>query len=189
MFAKVSDLPVSLRNALAALHYTRSDIEISARERTSIQVGGGDGKRGFACLVDMAAGTHTVSWGSWGGANAFNPRNAVDCDSTEYDIPTHGAVISGTTGGGRPVYATITVHPASLAPLLPAAPAVTAIEAKVLAIYAQLKSSARGEYLAQIPDAGVIVDSLVSRGFLDRNKAGATKITTTGRNSAARSYY
>ena len=189
MYVKISNLPTSLRNALAALHYTRPDIAIEARERTSIQVGGGDGKRGFACLVDMATGTHTVSWGSWGGANVFNPGNAVDCDSAQHDIPPHGAVISGTTGGGRPVYATITVHPASLAPLLPAAPAVTELEAKVLAIYAQLKSSARGEYLAAIPDAGAIVDSLVSRGYLDRNKAGATKITTTGRNSAARTYY
>lgn len=64
-----------------------------------------------------------------------------------------------------------------------------AFERKILAIFHNLKPFARKDYLAENKVTPVEVDSLVSRGYLSRNKAGATQITTEGKNAKGNAKY
>lgn len=95
----VSDLPECLIDALKSVGYGKRDIEILPRDETSISYGGGSGRRGFAILVNLSTGKYETHFGSWGGANAFNPENQVDLNTQSYPIPENGAVILGSEGG------------------------------------------------------------------------------------------
>jgi hypothetical protein len=87
------------------------------------------------------------------------------------------------------VWASLTVRPDGLDPSLLAAPAVSEREATILACFRALKSSARPGYLARGKVTPEEIDSLVSRGYLSRNRAGSTAITTEGRNASAPDYH
>lgn len=179
-----AELPATLQQALAAVRFHRKDIGIEARPTTSIQDFGADGCRSFVVLVDLMSGRFEVQYGSWGGPNAY-AGNAVDRDDTEYTIPSSGAVIRGREGGGRPVSASIIVHPGSMAPLLPPAADTTDDEQRVLYAYAALKSGPyRQECLRKVDPT--VIDSMVARGMLKRASNGATSITTAGKNARDR---
>jgi hypothetical protein len=186
MFIPVASLPPSLRNALAEVGYGRTDIAVKASEREAFSSGGASGCRSFAVMVNLATGEFKVTYGSWGGPNMF-VRNAVDCDMTEYDIPANGAVIMGSEGGGRPTYASISVAPSTLAPMLPAVPALDEHDNAILNAIGGLKSGPyRKEALARIPGLNDRLDSLVAKGLLKRSSNGATSITTAGKNARRR---
>jgi hypothetical protein len=183
MYANVRDLPACLRSVLSSVGYAKADVAISPRETVRLSDSGEDGCRSFSAIVNLETGESKLSWGSWGGANVFNPNNGVDLDDTAYPLPANGAVVQGRIGGGRPVHATIVVHPASLAPLLPAKQELTDKQAGILRCFQGLISSYRKEALARLGATDADIDALVARCLLKRNKAGATAITTEGKNA------
>lgn len=187
-YAIVKELPESLQSALSAVGYGRKDIELRAKETESLFCAGGDGYRGFAVLVNIATGEREVHRGSWGGSNAFNPNNSVDLNDKEYELPLNGAVIKGSEGGSRPVFATITLHPGNMAKFLPAKAELSEAEQHVLWCFKALKS---GPYRQSAlgTKSGEAIEALVGRKFLKRSTNGATQITTEGRNALEASGY
>lgn len=178
------ELPECLQSALRSCGYARKDIPCIARETASMVGYSGEGRKAFVVLVDLATGRTESHEGSWGGANMFNPSNAVDLDTAERPIIPGMAVIKGTRGY-HGVFADIYLHPENVAKLLPAKPEVTEREASILGTFGY-KPGYRQEYWREMKVATEELDSLVARGFLSRNKAGAISITTQGKNAKGR---
>lgn len=187
IYANVKDLPPSLRAALESVGYRRPDVELQTSETASRHDCGSAGRRSFSIVVDLATGQSSHERGSWGGANMGNPDNAVDLDSAEYPIPKNVAVITGSEGY-KGVLATITVRPDAIAPLLPARSELTDRERWILYCYHGLKSSGRRHEWSRVrkPPTEDELQSLVSRSLIKRNKAGASQITTEGKNALGR---
>lgn len=184
MRVATKDLPDTIQSALRALNYHRHDIDVDTAERVSLHDAGSAGRRGFVALVDLASGETRVSRGSWGGANIANPDNPVDLDTSLHELPEGGAVIRGSEGGDRPVYATVTLNPRNVMPWLSApAEELTDKERKILEAYGTLKA---GEYrkqaLREAKATEADIDALVSRGLLKKTGAGV-QITTAGKNT------
>lgn len=99
-----------------------------------------------------------------------------DVDHREHTMLPGVAVITGTSGG-RGNFARITFHPDNIAAMLPPKPGVTSEQKEVLKSYAHLKPAYRPKYSAET------ISELVSLGLLKQNKAGATQITTAGKNA------
>ena len=95
MYTQVKDLPESIQSALSSLGYGRKDISLEVAESISPRVGGGDGLRGFCCIVNIENGERKTDVGSWGGSNMFQESavNRVDSDDNNYIIPPNFAVI------------------------------------------------------------------------------------------------
>ena len=187
MHVAVKDLPQSVQRALKSVGYGRRDIRVEARPSISIQGAGGDGFREFAVILNLETGHSETLKGSWGGANPWNPRNQVDMDERQHTIPMNGAVIKGTEGGNRPVYAVLYVNPDNMAALLPAPVDLTPQEDWALAIISGLKPSYRGEYFER-RDLGAynvqnpFVQSLIAKGLVQATGSGI-QITTAGKNA------
>lgn len=185
-YATVRDLPDVVQRALHTAGYGRRDIAVHTV--TSVELASpaaGDGYRGFTILVDLATDRFQVMNGSWGGANPFT-HSPVDSDHTRYTLPSHGVVIRGQVGGGRPVWAQIYVPAAMRDRMLTAAPSgpeLTVRQLAVLHYYRCLISSYRKERLEREGLMGEI-DGLVALGMLSRNRAGATQLTTKGKSLA-----
>lgn len=113
----------------------------------------------------------------------FNPQNPIDLDDSEHAMTPGGAVISGTIG--QTTYARVILHPQNVAKLLPPAWSdVTDKERKILAAVGGLKSGPyRKEALARLQATDADMDTLVQKGLLSKNKAGAISITTAGKNA------
>lgn len=189
MYAKTSDLPEAIQRALSEVSYHRKDIEVEAAEEISPLGAGGAGRREFFAIVDLSSGRYGVEWGSWGGANIFNQQNRVDLDRGRYRIPANVAVVKGSSGGNHPTWAHVYVRPDMLAPLLPqAASSVTPRERWVLYTFSGLTSAGRKDEWSRRrhPPSEAELTAMIARGWLKRNKAGATQITTEGRNASSR---
>jgi len=180
----VRELPQSVQKALKQVGYGAKDIDVKPEETVSLMGVSGRGVQSFAIVINMATGKANVSWGSWGGRNP-NEKKGVDWDDKSYRIPTGGAVILGSRGGGRRVFATVYVHPDTMAPLLPQASGATEREKDILDHFVSLKPSYRKEYMERMkpPVSPKELDDLVEKGFLKRNRAGATQITLNGKNA------
>jgi hypothetical protein len=89
MYTQVKDLPETIQSALNSLNYGRKDISLEVAESISPRVGGGDGLRGFCCIVNIETGERKTEVGSWGGSSMFQESavNPVDSDHTDYVIP------------------------------------------------------------------------------------------------------
>jgi len=188
-YVAVNELPPTLRAALKTLGYRRKDIQVKAQETYSMAHGGMKGCQSFTTMVSLATGEAHTSRGSWGGANPFNPNNAVDLDTATRLLPEGYAVITGTTGY-KGMFADIAVNPANLAKLLPSATSaeLTDSEKKAIEIFCRYKSSYRregfdreglGEYGPENPT----VKALVSKGLLKVLGNGGLTVTTAGRNA------
>lgn len=175
------ELPASLQQALKKVGFRRKDIRVCPATSTSVRSSAGDGSRGFTMAVNMATGQMSdVSVGSWGGQNPFK-KEPIDWMDKPVNIPTNGAIINGTTGG-HGTFATIYIHPDSLAPLLPGETDITEREKKILS-YAGYKSAYKKEkFLRNNVTKGEIL-SLVARGYMKMNKAGSTSLTPKGKNA------
>jgi hypothetical protein len=185
MHVTMRDLPASLQNALKSIGYARPDVEVTMASRTSLDsTAMGDGYQGFTLLVNLSTGETHTERGSWGGRNMFE-SSPVDTDEKVYTLPTFGAVIKGQRGGGLPVSARVIIHPDN-APkeLMAGSNVVSDRERDILSIYIGATPAYRKELLGSyyLDAAPGEVDALVERGYLKRNKAGATQITTTGKN-------
>jgi hypothetical protein len=183
MHVPVKNLPECVQAALKSVRYARADISVEPRESVNLSHAGGSGERGFAILVNLSSGEHRTSWGSWGGANPWNPRNAVDLDDSLHVLPANGVAISGSIG--RSTFAYIYCPPSMATQFLPA-PTVELANVERHALYCH-RSLKGGEYRRDelkrrrvTPD---VIDGLVARGLLKRNSAGACQITTDGRNA------
>lgn len=181
----VSELPECLINALKFVAYGSRDIEILPREKTAISYAGGDGRRGFAILVNLSTGEYKIHYGSWGGANAFNTKNQVDLNTQDYPIPENGAVILGSEG--NKTFATIYLNPKNVLAALPEGDVLSDLDRKVMYAYGCLKSgSYRNDELARCgvkdPKNDPNVRSLIERKFLKMDGRGI-QMTTEGRNT------
>jgi hypothetical protein len=140
----------------------------------------------------------------------FNPENAVDLNRQDYPLPPHGCAIKGSMGYPR-TFATIYVHPDHLQAFLPAGdqkPELSQDEKQVLSAYRGLTSAGRKDefnrwdmdarwggsdwrYHAdrypfrpmRLSEVAEATDSLVEKGLLARNKAGAISVTLAGKNA------
>lgn len=180
----VKDLSAPLQDALKAHGYGRQDIRVEPGATIDVTVAGGAGQRGFVTVVNLDTGRRHTEQGSWGGANMFG-HNDVDTGGV-IEIPRNGAVIKGTRGGGVPVWAYITAHPDVVPRLLPSGETeeLSDLEQHALYCFACIKGGAyRSEELARRRVPASVVDGLVERGYLKRNRAGATAITTKGKNA------
>ena len=125
--------------------------------------------------------------GSWGGANMFNPGNAVDLDKTQRPLPEGFAVIKGSTGNFMHAY--ILLNPNNLAKFLP----INDVELSprdrwILYTFDGLTSAGRKDewrYSRDIPSEDDL-NRLAEMGYLKRSRNGATKITTEGKNALGR---
>lgn len=200
----IKDLPDSLREALKSVGFRKSDIDVIPSEKIQMQSAYGDGYRAYIALVNLGTGKRDVQYGSWGGANMF-ANKPVDTDRQEYPIPENGAAIMGQEGGGRPVSATVYVNPRTIATMLPASENLSGEEKRLLNIYVGLTSAGRKDEMERMlqdvrfsvkdykeggrladkkkAEIDAMIDSFVKRGYLDRNKVGAMKITIKGKNA------
>lgn len=183
----VRDLPPVVRKALKEVSYGRRDIGVEAKSSVSIQDPGGEGLRGFSIVMNLETEQYDIHWGSWGGPNAFNPRNRVDMDDQKHRIPMNGAVLSGWIGGGRPTYATLYVNPDNMQTLIPVKIDLTELEDMALAIIAGIKSGARSEYFERHGIGAYTKDNLVLKSLIKHGLVKATgtgiQITTEGKNA------
>jgi len=198
------ELPEALKSALRNVGYGKPDIRVIPIEKIQMTGAYGDGYRAYIMLVNMETGKRDVQYGSWGGANMFTDK-PVDTDRKEYSIPENGAAIMGQEGGGRPVSATIYVNPRSVAAMLPASENLSDEEKRLLDTWEGLTSAGRKDHIERIlqdvrfsvrdykegsrladkkkAEIDAMINSFVERGYLVRNKAGATKITIKGKNA------
>lgn len=182
MHIETKDLPPSVQAALAAVGYGKRDIGVEATERCSLSSLSGAGMRAFAAVCRLDGSTaHEIQWGSWGGSNAF--QRSIDDLADSVALTPDLACVIGHVGGAKPAYAVVYVHPSAVIKALPAPSEVTEKERQILAIFGGYKSFARPEYLQRLEATAAEIDSLVSRGYLSRNKTGATQITTKGKNA------
>lgn len=177
----VKELPSVVVKALREVKYGRSDIGVTAATSASLASSGGAGERAFVILVNLDSEDYKVHWGSWGGPNMFNPNNPVDLDTSTHSIPPNGAVITGSIGGG-PTYASLLVHPSNMPKFLPSVGEVTDHEKAILRAMVY-KSDYKKELLQRMGATQTEIADLVKRGFIKMNAAGATQITTAGRNA------
>lgn len=184
MYLNVNDLPTLALSVLKSRGYTRKDIQLVAKEKVSMSVGGWDGKRGYCDVVDLSSNSVQRNTGSWGGPNAFNSTNRVDLSDESISIGPKTMVIQGYEGH-KPM-ATCYCHSdlfsdySALNETLGAKASVE--EREVLSWFVQYKASYRKPWVDAKPPE--LIDGLVSKGWLKRNRAGALSITTQGKNIA-----
>lgn len=182
--ATVKELSPHVRRALASVGYGAADVPIVAAESVDSGEAGGAGMRGFVLILNLDDGRYETVNGSWGGATIADPRNPVD-RSEMIPVPPNGAVIKGTRGYPR-TFATIYAHPQAMGRFLPSGEAEQLTDAEQAAIYCHAAIKG-GEYRRdELRRRGVqaeTIDSLVTRGYLKRNRAGAVQITTKGKNA------
>lgn len=187
MHVEVSELNPRVRDALKSVGYGARDIRVEAAESVEARTSANDGARGFMLALNLATGESKRFTGDWGGAGLG--RNPIDWTDERVAIPEHGIVIKGSTGYPR-TFATIYAHPSAVgAYLLPSGAAdgadeLSELEQQALYCFGAIKG---GEYRRdEMRRRGVtpdVVDALVARGYLKRNRAGATQITTRGKNA------
>ena len=169
MHVKTKELPKSVQSLLKRVGYHKHDISIEATETVSPGSAGGAGLRYYFAALNLATGKSDVTYGSWGGANMFNPQNQVDLDNQEYRIPENGLVVKGCEGAYS--YATIYVAPMNVQQFLPAPVDITDKERAILNAFATLKSGPyRAETLARIGATDADFAGLVDKKLLKQNK-------------------
>lgn len=173
-----------LQNVLKGVGYGARDIQVMPSSTADLSVAAGDGTRGFAVLVNLDTGETKRFTGSWGGTNMF-VRTAVDDSDGIGALPPNGCVVKGTTGYPR-TFAYIYVHPSAMGKFLPGGETeeLTDIEQQAIYCFCAIKGGEyRREELRRRRVSTETVESLVSRGYLKRNKAGAIQATTKAKNA------
>lgn len=182
-YIRVKDLPETLQSLLKACDYHRSDICVNVKETESLLCPGGSGYKGFTIIVNLSTGESRWLNGSWGGANMFNPTNAVDLDQTMYTLPNDCAIIKGTIGGTTgSTFASITIPPSNASKYLPESNTLSDKDKSILGVYRSYKPSYRKDELYRIGCTQEDLDILISQGYLKRDGRGI-QITTKGKNS------
>lgn len=178
----VADLPDSVRKALKEVSYGKSSIGVRSSTKFRFEQPYGQGYQTFAIFMNMKTGESKTVESSWGGPNMYALDNTIQKESVA-TIPVDGGVVMGQRGGGRPVSATLYVHPSNMPKSLPAASTLTEHEIRILVMFRSYTSAYRKENLKRSDDH--VIDALVASGLLKRNKAGATAMTDAGKNAIA----
>jgi hypothetical protein len=185
MWIETKELPESVRDALNRVSYGRRDVEVRVVRELVMSSAGSRGRRAFALAVNLSTGEIAGSFGSWGGENMFSPRNLVDRDHQAYQLPPNGVVVLGSQGYPQ-TFCTLYVSPDLMdkTMLPPAAEELTGEELDGIYAHACIKGGAyRREELRRRGVRAETLVSLVQRGYLSENRAGAHQVTTTGRNA------
>lgn len=185
MFIPVKTLPDAVKDALRDINYGRADIKVCVSDTVTPYSQGGGGTKGIVVGVNLEPGGTVVSYeGDWGGAGfGCSP---IDWNTTEYPLKPNNAIIKGTVGYGG-TRATLHLHPSNWAKFLPEASSVSDREKKVLKQFWGLTKAGREsewEYDPASRPTDEELNDLVTRDLLSRNKTGAMKITTEGKNAA-----
>jgi hypothetical protein len=181
----VKSLPQVIQAQLNTHGYQKADIPVRVTDSVRLNEYGnaGKGSRGFTTIINLDTKEVRTEFGSWGGANPFESR-AVDHDETPYALPVNGVVIQGAVGGYG-TFGTLYIpqgSPIEIPKELPVT--LTDVEQAALYCHHSIKGGQyRREELRRFGVPQSVVDSLVERGFLKRNTAGAIQITTLGKNS------
>jgi hypothetical protein len=185
VYVETKTLPETILTALAGAGFKRPTIGVYVREQACMSSPSGEGMRGFTMLLDIDTGRHETHFGSWGGSNPFT-ASPVDGDTSMRPLPPNGCVISGHEGGGKPVYATLTIHPSRAAKFLPAPKDELSKRLSCLmAVFARFNSRGRAEWFERHGKATESeLAELEAMGFIKRNKAGAVTCTAAGKNIA-----
>ena len=186
IYIQVKELPQSVRNILQSVGYKKADICIVPKEQINPSCSGGDGYRyffGHTKISDSHEECH-VTYGSWGGSNAFNPGNIVDNLNKSFPIPENVCAMIGYEGGTQPVHATLYIHPNNAAKMLPEQTNLSAEEEKVLVLY-RYTSAYRAEEIKRIKGAETIQQALIQKGLLKKVGSGLG-LTTEGKTAAHR---
>jgi hypothetical protein len=190
VYVETKTLPETILSALASVEFNRPTIPIYVSDTASVGTYSGDGMRAFTVLLDIDTGRRETHVGSWGGNNPFH-QSPVDADQKSRPLPANGCVIHGHTGGGKPCWATLTIHPSRSAKLLPAPKdALSDRLSRLMAVFARFNSRGRAEWFER---HGKATDSelaeLEAMGLIKRNKAGAVTCTAAGKNAAPSEAY
>lgn len=190
VYVETKTLPPTILKALETVRFNRPTIGVYVRDTECMSSPSGTGMRGFTVLLDIDSGRSETWQGSWGGSNPFT-TSPVDGDTSMRPLPPNGCVISGHEGGGKPVYATLTIHPSRAVKLLPAATdELTDRQKALMCVFARYNSKGRSDWFGRNGAATEAeLGELESKGFIKRNKAGAVTCTASGRNVAPNDAY
>jgi hypothetical protein len=191
IYTLVSDLPAAIQRALSSVKYGRKDIRVETGEKVSPFGGGQDGYREFVLIVNLSTGEYDGEYGSWGGSNPFNRTNRVDNDTKSYEIPPNFAVIKGSTGGGKPVYAYLTVRPDMVAGWLPAPTSLNPRQQYIIDVLKGYNPRGRKDEFnryRRVPPSAAEFEALKDKGLVKINKAGSVSLTVEGKNAATKGF-
>ncbi len=188
MFIKTSELPEVITLALSKIAYNKKDIDIQESTTFRCQDSSGNGYRAFMVIVNLTTKESQTTYGSWGGANMFNPRNHVDLDDTLRTIPEDCIIIHGTQGGSKPVSAYINVRPENMVKFITEKAELSLLEKKAISIICSYKPSYRAneffrQGLGSYNADGAVVSELIKKGLVKVTASGALSITTEGKNA------
>jgi hypothetical protein len=183
----VKELSPHVRNALASVGYGAKDILVEAANEIHPSAYAGEGQRAFCVILNLTTGERKTLSGSWGGSNMFTSTLVDDTRGEDRaPMPEDGVVIKGSIGYPR-TFATIYAHPNTVGRFLPSGEddePLTDGQAQALYCHKALKGGHyRREEMERRGCTTADVDALVERGLLKRNRAGATQITTAGKNA------
>lgn len=190
VYVDVKELPETLQRALKEVDYGKKDIRVQGTDSVTLMNSAGDGARAFYSVVDVASGRTKVEYGNWGGASPFGQKQ-VDIDDRKHTIPMNGALIKGISGRGQPVYAVIYVHHDMMPKFLPANEDLSEQEKKALYAISTLTSKGRSNHfqrarLGPYSFDNPFVQSLSKKGLITIAANGGIKVTTEGKNQAAK---
>ncbi len=185
VYVETKSLPETIARALASVGYARPIVGVYVSEQASASSPSGTGMRGFTVLVNIDTGERTTHVGDWGGSNPFH-ASPVDGDTSSRPLPPNGCVINGHEGGGKPAYASLTIHPSRAAKLLPVATSeLTDRQKRLMAVFARFNSRGRAEWFERYGKASESeLEALEALGYIKRNKAGSVTCTAAGKNVA-----
>lgn len=186
MHVEIKSLPAHVQNAIAKVKHSGRDIECIECNTVNPEYYGSDGSRGVFGIFD-SNGYGQIHYGSWGGPNMFSSP-AVDKSNVDVNLPDGKFALKGSNGNFN--YIKLYANASTLTELCPQKNVdteLTDIEREVLWAHVNRTSAYRKQHYydhkitaAQLELA---LDSLVGNGLIKRNKAGATSITTDGRNT------
>jgi hypothetical protein len=186
MYIEVKQLAPAIQSALASVRYGARDVEVEARDEISLRTGAGSaGARGFVTIVNLATGKFHTERGDWGGAGLGFKLADFTEEKLRLVDNDDAVVIQGSTGWPR-TFAHVYASPNAVGRFLPSGEeeVLTPEEQQAIYCHAAIKGGQyRREELRRRNVSPSTVDSLVERGYLKRNRAGAVQITTKGKNA------
>lgn len=187
MHVPLRDLPPTIQKALRDVGYGRKDIEVEVGSTFSAPIAYGTGHRARVMVVNIATGERQEATGSWGGVNPFR-QAPVDVPFAKSKLPPGFVALTS----GHTKFWTLHVNPENAARLLPSAEKaeLDLRELWLLWSFRGLTSAGRknewqrGTYDNPLggPPTKAELTSLEAKGLIKTNSAGASQITTEGRN-------
>jgi hypothetical protein len=186
MHVDIKKLPSTIQKAIGKIKHSGRDIEVITCDSVNPEYCGDDGSRGVFGIFD-SNGNGQVHYGSWGGPNMFSAP-AVDKFDADVNLPDGKFALKGSNGSFNHIklYANATTIE-GICPQTDADIELDEVEYEILWAHVNRTSAYRKQHYFEhkIPDnrLSLAISSLVGKGLIKQNKAGATSITTEGRNA------